>query len=197
MNLIPKLSISYPNFVLRVFGSDRVWLMVSDAMILISHKNEHFQAYLPGSKDTVISKAVPSGRDFTIALRWSWSLRFPQMWGTREHNLWELGTAFALSPQSKRGFQHFHCLIWILQSSLETIISNKHQILAVGVINLSFPMFFYTLFWNIFFQTNKVTTKNHSIVDRKKSCYFESGCVQTVWPVRQATLHLIASRPFG
>ena len=72
--------------------------MVLDAMILISHKNEPKKAYLPGSKDTVISKAVPSGRDSTIALRWRWSLRFPQMWETREHNLWELGTAFALSP---------------------------------------------------------------------------------------------------
>ena len=41
-----------------------------DAMILISHKNEPNKAYLPGSKDTVISKAVPSGRDSTIALRW-------------------------------------------------------------------------------------------------------------------------------
>ena len=56
------------------------------------------QTYLPGSEDTVISKAVPSGRDSSIALRESWSLRFPLMWGTREHNLWELGTAFALSP---------------------------------------------------------------------------------------------------
>ena len=71
MNLIPKLPISYPKSILREFGSDRAWLMVSDAIILVSHKNEHLQAYLPGSKDTVISKAVPSGRDFTIALRWS------------------------------------------------------------------------------------------------------------------------------
>ena len=46
----------------------------------------------------MISKAVPSGRDPSIALRGGWSLRFPLMWGTREHNLWELGTAFALSP---------------------------------------------------------------------------------------------------
>ena len=46
----------------------------------------------------MISKAVPPGWDFLIALRGSWSLRFPLMWGTREHNLWELGTAFALSP---------------------------------------------------------------------------------------------------
>ena len=28
-----------------------------------------FSSYLPGSEDTVISKAVPSGRDFPIALR--------------------------------------------------------------------------------------------------------------------------------
>ena len=28
-----------------------------------------FSSYLPGSEDTVISKAVPSGRDFSIALR--------------------------------------------------------------------------------------------------------------------------------
>ena len=61
-------------------------------------KECHNSSYLPGSEDTVISKAVPSGRDFSIALRGGWSLRFPLMWGTREHNLWELGTAFALSP---------------------------------------------------------------------------------------------------
>ena len=61
-------------------------------------KRCHLSSYLPGSEDTVISKAVPSGRDFSIALRGGWSLRFPLMWGTREHNLWELGTAFALSP---------------------------------------------------------------------------------------------------
>ena len=69
----------------------------------LEHKTlqKPYQTYLPGSEDTVISKAVPPGRDFLIALRGSWSLRFPQMWGTREHNLWELGTAFALSPISK------------------------------------------------------------------------------------------------
>jgi len=55
---------------LGLFILDRAWLMVLDAMILISHKNEPKKAYLPGSKDTVISKAVPSGRDSTIALRW-------------------------------------------------------------------------------------------------------------------------------
>ena len=67
---------------------------------LSPNNNKIYQkpAYLPGSEDTVISKAVPSGRDSSIALRESWSLRFPLMWGTREHNLWELGTAFALSP---------------------------------------------------------------------------------------------------
>ena len=103
MNLNTKLFFPHPNFILGLFILDRAWLMVLDAMILISHKNELHKAYLPGSKDTVISKAVPSGRDSTIALRWRWSLRFPQMWETREHNLWELGTAFALSPQSKPG----------------------------------------------------------------------------------------------
>ena len=55
-------------------------------------------AYLPGSGDTLISKEVPPGRGLSIALRLGWPLRFPQMWETREHNLWELGTAFALSP---------------------------------------------------------------------------------------------------
>ena len=143
MNLNTKLSFSHPNFILGLFILDRAWLMVLDAMILISHKNEPKKAYLPGSKDTVISKAVPSGRDSTIALRWRWSLRFPQMWETREHNLWELGTAFALSPQSKPGLCLFlsfvlHCLICILQSSLKTISSSFHRILAVVVTNLSF-----------------------------------------------------------
>ena len=71
MNFITKVSISYPNSILGAFIYDRAWLMVLDAMILISHKNLQVQAYLPGSKDTVISKAVPSGRDSTIALRWS------------------------------------------------------------------------------------------------------------------------------
>ena len=70
MNLNTKLSFSYPNFIWGLVILDRAWLMVLDAMILTSHKNEPKKAYLPGSKDTVISKAVPSGRDSTIALRW-------------------------------------------------------------------------------------------------------------------------------
>ena len=70
MNLNTKLFFPHPNFILGLFILDRAWLMVLDAMILISHKNEPKKAYLPGSKDTVISKAVPSGRDSTIALRW-------------------------------------------------------------------------------------------------------------------------------
>ena len=70
MNLNTKLSFSYPNFIWGLVILDRAWLMVLDAMILTSHKNEPQKAYLPGSKDTVISKAVPSGRDSTIALRW-------------------------------------------------------------------------------------------------------------------------------
>ena len=177
MNLNTKLSFSHPNFIWGLFILDRAWLMVLDAMILISHKNEPKKAYLPGSKDTVISKAVPSGRDSTIALRWSWSLRFPQMWGTREHNLWELGTAFALSPQSKPGLCLFlpfvlHCLLCILQSSLKTISSSFHRILAVVVTNLSFPFFVSPLSLNQCFKTNKVTTVIHFVVDKKSNCHF-------------------------
>ena len=169
MNLNTKLFFSYPNFILGLVTLDRAWLMALDGMILISHKNEHQKAYLPGSKDTVISKAVPSGRDSTIALRWRWSLRFPQMWETREHNLWELGTAFALSPQSKPGLCLFlpsvlHCLICILQSSLKTISSSFHRILAVVVTNLSFSIFVLSLFLKPFFKTNKVTIVFHFIV---------------------------------
>ena len=123
----------YMNFILRCSKISR------DTCLKICHCS----SYLPGSEDTVISKAVPSGRDFSIALRGGWSLRFPLMWGTREHNLWELGTAFALSPQSKPGLCLFlsfvlHCLICILQSSLKTISSSFHRILAVVVTNLSF-----------------------------------------------------------
>ena len=123
MNLNTKLSFSYPNFIWGLVILDRAWLMVLDAMILTSHKNEPQKAYLPGSKDTVISKAVPSGRDSTIALRWSWSLRFPQMWGTREHNLWELGTAFALSPH------HYSVIPSLL----------PHLNIAVSIWNHHFP----------------------------------------------------------
>ena len=78
-------------------------LMASATRIWIVSKNRRRSAYLPGSGDTLISKEVPPGRGLSIALRLGWPLRFPQMWETREHNLWELGTAFALSPQSKPG----------------------------------------------------------------------------------------------
>ena len=166
MNLNTKLFFSHLNFILGLFILDRAWLMVLDAMILISHKNEPKKAYLPGSKDTVISKAVPSGRDSTIALRWRWSLRFPQMWETREHNLWELGTAFALSPQSKPGLCLFlsfvlHCLICILQSSLKTISSSFHRILAVVVTNLSFSILVLSFIFEPIFQ-NKQSNNSDS-----------------------------------
>ena len=102
------------------------------------------------------------------------------MWETREHNLWELGTAFALSPQSKPGLCLFlsfflHCLICILQSSLKTISSSFHWILAVVVTNLSFSIFVLSFSLNPFFKTNKVTTVIHLIVDRKKQLPFWKG----------------------
>ena len=154
MNFITKVSISYPNSFLEEFIQDTAWLMVLDAMILTSHKNKQFQAYLPGSKDTVISKAVPSGRDSTIALRWSWSLRFPQMWGTREHNLWELGTAFALSPQKNLDFtSSLHSPLPHLNIAVKSklMVLFIHQISAVEVTNLSFPILFSLYFLTFFF----------------------------------------------
>lgn len=57
------------------------------------------EAYLPGTEDTVISKAVPPGRGPSIALRLGWSLRLPQMWVTRVRNLLVWGSAFALTPE--------------------------------------------------------------------------------------------------
>ena len=154
MNFITKVSIFYPNSFLEEFIQDTAWLMVLDAMILTSHKNQQVQAYLPGSKDTVISKAVPSGRDSTIALRWSWSLRFPQMWGTREHNLWELGTAFALSPQKNPDFTpSIHSPLPHLNIAVKSklIVLSIYRISAVEVTNLSLPIFVSPLFLNIFF----------------------------------------------
>ena len=149
MNLNTKLSFSYPNFIWGLVILDRAWLMVLDAMILTSHKNEPQKAYLPGSKDTVIRKAVPSGRDSTIALRWSWSLRFPQMWGTREHNLWELGTAFALSP-------HHYSVIPSLLPHLNIAVSiwNHHFPFSSksnfgADHNISHWCYFFSLIWTL------------------------------------------------
>ena len=149
MNLNTKLSFSYPNFIWGLVILDRAWLMVLDAMILTSHKNEPQKAYLPGSKDTVISKAVPSGRDSIIALRWSWSLRFPQMWGTREHNLWELGTAFALSP-------HHYSVIPSLLPHLNIAVSiwNHHFPFSSksnfgADHNISHWCYFFSLIWTL------------------------------------------------
>ena len=65
-----------------------------------------------------------------------------------------------------------HCLICILQSSLETISSSFDRILAVVVINLSFWFFVLSLSLNQFFKTNKVTTVIHFIVDSKKQLPF-------------------------
>ena len=65
-----------------------------------------------------------------------------------------------------------HCLICILQSSLETISSSFDRILAVVVINLSFGFFVLSLSLNQFFKTNKVTTVIHFIVDSKKQLPF-------------------------
>ena len=112
-------------------------------------QNEPNSSYLPGSKDTVISKAVPSGRDSTIALRWSWSLRFPQMWGTREHNLWELGTAFALSP-------HHYSVIPSLLPHLNIAVSiwNHHFPFSLksnfgADHNISHWCYFFSLIWTL------------------------------------------------
>ena len=44
------------------------------------------KAYLPGTGDTVIHKAVPHGRGPSIALRSGWPHRLPQMWATRVRN---------------------------------------------------------------------------------------------------------------
>ena len=68
-----------------------------------------------------------------------------------------------------------HCLICILQSSLKTISSSFHRILAVVVTNLSFSFFVIPLSLNQFFKTNKVTTVIHFVVDRKSNCHFEKG----------------------
>ena len=68
-----------------------------------------------------------------------------------------------------------YCLICILQSSLKTISSSFHRILAVVVTNLSFSFFVLPLILNQFFKTNKVTTVTHLVVDRKSNCHFEKG----------------------
>ena len=68
-----------------------------------------------------------------------------------------------------------HCLICILQSSLKTISSSFHRILAVVVTNLSLSFFVLPLSLNPFFKTNKVTTVIHFVVDRKSNCHFEKG----------------------
>ena len=102
LNIVYLLSYYYP--IISHFCSDQKNIPLNFILrySIISRgswvEKCQLSSYLPGSEDTVISKAVPSGRDFSIALRGGWSLRFPLMWGTREHNLWELGTAFALSP---------------------------------------------------------------------------------------------------
>ena len=46
------------------------------------------KAYLPGTGETVIMKAVRPERGLAIALRLGWPLRSPQMWVTRVRNLW-------------------------------------------------------------------------------------------------------------
>ena len=59
-------------------------------------------AYLPGTGGTLITKDVLPGRGLSIALRFGWPLRSPQMRVTRVRNFFVGGTAFALSPVLKQ-----------------------------------------------------------------------------------------------
>ena len=78
------------------------------------------------------------------------------------------------------------CLICILQSSLKTISSSFHRILAVVVTNLSFSIFVLSLSLNPFFKTNKVTTVFHFIVDRKTIAILKGNVYrQFDWSARQ------------
>jgi len=45
-----------------------------------------FKAYLPGTEDTLIHQGVLPRRGLSIALRFGWPLRSPQMWATRVRN---------------------------------------------------------------------------------------------------------------
>ena len=45
-------------------------------------------SYLPGTGASMIKKIDPPRRGLTIALRFGWRLRLPQMWVTRVRNFW-------------------------------------------------------------------------------------------------------------
>ena len=104
-----------------------------------------FRAYLPGTEDTVIRKAVPPGWGLSIALRLGWLLRSSQMWMTRVRNLLVWGSAFALTPEnsniskkkeSSRGgwlvvqATFCHCLVEIYVSCSKSL--NYQHVLFVG-----------------------------------------------------------------
>ena len=59
-----------------------------------------YEAYLPGTGWTSITKEVGPARGLSIALRLGWPLRSPQMRVTRVRNFLVGGTAFALSPET-------------------------------------------------------------------------------------------------
>lgn len=67
----------------------------SDAVLQMKTR---WNSYLPGTGGTMIMTAVLPGRGLSIAPRFGWPLRSPQMRVTRVRNFSVGGTAFALSP---------------------------------------------------------------------------------------------------
>ena len=78
------------DFRSRPLGGDekRVFSLTKCSPITINSDSRRRKAYLPGAEVTVIKKAVPPGRGFSIALRLGWPLRIPLMWVSRAYNFW-------------------------------------------------------------------------------------------------------------
>ena len=113
-----------------------------------------------------------------------------ESWGLRSRS--PLNQCQSLSPSLNSSLPHLYIAVefWFNHFILQ---SNS----SCGGDKLSFKNVFFILFLNLSFKTNTEKTVVHFIVDREKKENYESGCVQTVWWVSQATFNHIASRPFG